>query len=120
MTEAWSWKYKVKKFRKQIILGLGILVAAFILFSVYDFLDNQRVEKQADAFMKESRKLVKKYKIAGVSVQSREPQIKIYVSEEETKRNEITHSAVQIAKQLGMEDFEVVVKAVNDEHPVFD
>ncbi|MFJ5624607.1 hypothetical protein ACIQD3_18185 [Peribacillus loiseleuriae] len=70
--------------------------------------------------MKESKKFKEKYDIITVGVQTREPQIKIYVSEEETKRNEITHSAVQIAKQLGTEDFEVVVKVVNNEHLVFD
>ncbi|MBS4198251.1 hypothetical protein KHA93_01070 [Bacillus sp. FJAT-49732] len=110
----------MKQIRKKILLGLGILVAAFTLFWVYDYLDNQRIEKQSDAFMKESRKLIEKYDIISVRVQAYEPQIKIYVSEKETKRNEINDTVIQIAEKLGMNDFEVVVKAVNEEHLVLD
>ncbi|WP_336865638.1 hypothetical protein [Peribacillus frigoritolerans] len=37
----------MKKLKKRVFLGLGVLMAAFILFLVYDYLDNQKREEQS-------------------------------------------------------------------------
>jgi CHASE3 domain sensor protein len=53
----------VKKFKKRVCLGLGVLIAAYILFVVYDYLDNQKKEEQSRAVMEESNKVFNEYDI---------------------------------------------------------
>ncbi|WP_161802090.1 hypothetical protein [Bacillus sp. 445_BSPC] len=48
----------MKKLKKRVILGLGVLMAAYILFLVYDYLDNQKKVEQSRAFMEESNKVI--------------------------------------------------------------
>ncbi|MFJ7512700.1 hypothetical protein ACIQW7_25130 [Peribacillus simplex] len=108
----------MKKLKKRVFLGLGVLMAAFILFLVYDYLDNQKREEQSRAFMEESNKVINEYDIIALGVNPDNKTIKVHVPIEEEQRNELAYSLAQIAQKHGMEDYEVIVRAIRDGYPV--
>lgn len=69
----------MKKLKKRVFLGLGVLMAAYILFVVYDYLDNQKKEEQSRAFMEESNKAINEYDIISLGVNPNNKTIKVHV-----------------------------------------
>ncbi|WP_192824885.1 hypothetical protein [Peribacillus frigoritolerans] len=110
----------MKKLKKRVFLGLGVLIAAYILFVVYDYLDNQKKVEQSRAFMEESNKAINEYDIISLGVNPNNKTIKVHVPIKEKKRNELAYSLAQVAQKHGMEDYEVIVRAIRirDGYPV--
>ncbi|MBO1000524.1 hypothetical protein IOC57_22625 [Bacillus sp. SD075] len=110
----------MKKLKKRVFLGLGVLMAAYILFVVYDYLDNQKKVEQSRAFMEESNKVINEYDIISLGVNPNNKTIKVHVPIEEKKRNELAYSLAQIAQKHGMKDYEVILRAIRirDGYPV--
>lgn len=106
----------MQKFKKRVFLGLGGLMASFILFFVYDYLDNQRMKDQSRAFMEESNKVLNDYDIISLGVNPHNKTIKVHVPVEEEQRNELGYSLAQVAQKHGMEDYDVIVRAIRDGH----
>ena len=110
----------MKKLKKRVFLGLGVLMTAFILFLVYDYLDNQKKVEQSRAFMEESDKVINEYDIIALGVNPNNKTIKVQVTKEAEQRNELASYLTQIAQKHDMEDYEVIVSAIKirDGHPV--
>ncbi|QNK48964.1 hypothetical protein H7F28_01010 [Brevibacterium sp. PAMC23299] len=110
----------MKKLKKRVFLGLGVLMAAYILFVVYDYLDNQKKVEQSRAFMEESNKVINEYNVISLGVNPNNKTIKVHVPIEEKKRNELAYSLAQIAQKHGMKDYEVKLRAIRirDGYPV--
>lgn len=106
----------MQRFKKRVFLGLGGLMAAFILFFVYDYLDNQRMKEQSRAFMEESNKVMNDYDIISLGVNPQNKTIKVHVPVEQEQRNELGYSLAQVAQKHGMEDYDVIVRALRDGH----
>ncbi|WP_342605174.1 hypothetical protein [Peribacillus sp. FSL E2-0159] len=108
----------MKKLKKRVFLGLGVLMAVYLLFVVYDYLDNQKKEEQSRAFMEESNKVFNQYDIRALGVNPDNKKIKVHVPIEEEQRNELAYSLAQIAQKHDMEDYEVIVRAIRDGYPI--
>ncbi|MDP1420656.1 hypothetical protein Q8G35_20320 [Peribacillus simplex] len=104
----------MKKYKKRIILGVGVLLCTLSLLFVSNHLDNQKIEEQIQALMDESSEVSDLYEVIAVSVRTDNKTIKVQVPMEEKRQNEIAHSMSLIAQKHGMEDYEIKVSAIKD------
>ncbi|MGE7601544.1 hypothetical protein ACQKL5_03470 [Peribacillus sp. NPDC097675] len=102
----------MNKLTKRVFIWLSVLVALFILYVAFDYLDNQKKAEQSRAFMEESNEVLNDYYIIALGVNPHNKTIKVHVPLKEEKRNELAYSLALIAEKHGMEDYEVIVKAV--------
>ena len=110
----------MKKLTKRVFIWLSVLVALFILFLAFDYFDNQKKVERNRAFMEESNKVLNEYSIIALGVNPHNKRIKVHVPLKEEKRNELAYSLALIAQKHGMEDYEVIVRAVRKGNPIED
>ncbi|MFE4133665.1 hypothetical protein [Peribacillus sp. YIM B13482] len=68
--------------------------------------------------MEESNKVNNEYDIIALGVNPDNKTIKVHVPIKEEQRNELANSLAQIAQKHGMEDYEVIVRAIRDGYPL--
>ena len=104
----------MKKYKKRIFLGVGVLLCALKFLFGFNYHANQKNEEQIQAFTDESSEVSDLYEVIAVSVRTDNKIIKVHVPIEEKRQNEIAHSMSLIAQKHGMEDFEVKVSAIKE------